>query len=214
MDSNRFDVLVISLSSLLSRRGMLATATGLAALAGSNLGPSLDTEARRKRKKKGKKKKKKKCKNGKTKCNGSCVNTSQDSQNCGSCGNSCQSGTTCQSGSCKNQNNVCPTECCSTGDCPNGFACQNGACQPQNNVCPTECCENSDCPTGGTCNQQTGQCVCPGNCCFNDDCAPNQACLNVNNVYNCFCKPELVCGQVCCPANLRCINPGTSSCGV
>jgi hypothetical protein len=34
----------------------------------------------------------------------------------------------------------------------------------------------------------------------------------VNNTYNCFCKPEKVCGEVCCPGNLVCGNPNTSTC--
>lgn len=49
-------------------------------------------------------------------CNGMCVNTSSDTQNCGSCGTACSAGATCVSG-------VCTTPCSTpTVNC-------NGACK-------------------------------------------------------------------------------------
>src|SRR5579863_5194435 len=40
------------------------------------------------------------CSGSQTSCSGSCVDTSSDSNNCGSCGNGCSSGQSCLNGSC------------------------------------------------------------------------------------------------------------------
>ncbi len=44
------------------------------------------------------------CPSGQTSCNGTCIDTSSDSNNCGYCGNVCSSGTSCVSGTCSASN--------------------------------------------------------------------------------------------------------------
>jgi len=41
------------------------------------------------------------CSSGLTRCNGSCVDYSNDSSNCGSCGNRCEEYQSCISGQCQ-----------------------------------------------------------------------------------------------------------------
>jgi len=47
-------------------------------------------------------------------CDGSCVNTDTDENNCGSCGNVCATGATCTDGSCH---------------CPTGYYVSGGVCK-------------------------------------------------------------------------------------
>jgi len=49
------------------------------------------------------------CPSGQTNCNGNCVDTSSDSQNCGSCGNACAQGKSCVSGSCSPSDETTPS---------------------------------------------------------------------------------------------------------
>jgi hypothetical protein len=49
------------------------------------------------------------CPSGQTNCNGNCVDTSSDSQNCGSCGNACAQGESCVSGSCSPSSETTPS---------------------------------------------------------------------------------------------------------
>jgi hypothetical protein len=197
MDSDRFDDLTLALAEGLSRRGILRAAGGLAASGLALFGVDRDEEAAAKRRRRRRnKKKKKKCKGGKTRCNGKCVRLSSNDDHCGSCGNTCGSNESCQDGTCGNGNGNCT---------PN---CQNKACGANDGCGGT--CKTGTCPDGRTC--QNGTCVCPFQCCANSDCAPNQNCVTVNDSKFCFCKPEQVCGQVCCPATTSCGNPGTSTC--
>ncbi len=98
-------------------------------------------------------------------CGTSCVNTSGDPQNCGSCGNACDPGATCENGQCTCADNQtrCDDHCVDTqtdhnncGDC--GHAC--GECQ----TCSGGQCVDKVCAEGTIC--------CKGNCvplCFNGD---------------------------------------------
>lgn len=207
MDADRFDRLTLSFAEIRARRGLLRSAAaavvGLAGLTGLG-GPGFgsDPEVAANRKKKGKSQNKKKCKGkNKKKCNGICAKIKKDPENCGDCGIVCpDDAPSCQKGSC-----TCLDECCVDEDCEGTEVCQSGSC-----VCLDECCVDEDCPTGGVCDPN-GTCDC-GQCCFNDDCAPNENCVLVGDSRFCFCKPEQVCGQVCCPAGLDCVNPQTSSC--
>jgi len=83
------------------------------------------------------------CSGGTTNCSGQCVNTSSDTNHCGSCGTKCATGQSCVNGTCKlvcgtgltNCSNKCvdtktdTANCGSCGTtCPSGQVCQNGSC--------------------------------------------------------------------------------------
>jgi hypothetical protein len=76
-------------------------------------------------------------------CEGACVDTLTDGNNCGSCGNVCQGGATCQNGSCQGGQcggrmvlceGICtditsdPNNCGACGQRCNGSNCSNGIC--------------------------------------------------------------------------------------
>lgn len=205
MDANRFDRFTRILAEVLSRRGILgglaASAGGLAALSGAGFETGLDAEAgkKSKRRRRRKKRKKKKCnkKPNKDWCGGKCRNITKNEKHCGECNNACEPDETCEDGTCVPP---CIPDC--TGaECGDSDGC-GGTC-------------DGTCPPGAdvTCDVDTGTCGCdnPGNCCFDTDCAaqgPNFVCLSVNNVNNCFCDPDLLCGpvgnQVCCNIGQTC----------
>jgi len=93
------------------------------------------------------------CPSGETLCNGQCVNTKNNPQNCGSCGTVCKGDYTCQNGTC-----ACPAGSAHCGTGPN-------CCAPGTNC--TCCPGTSDiCPQGGYCLYgelcgSPGQCVDP-----------------------------------------------------
>jgi hypothetical protein len=116
-------------------------------------------------------------------CNGTCVNTQTDVNNCGVCGKTCASDETCCSGTCANLmtdpqhctacNQHCPSDslCCGNGTCcpaqvlneigqmVTAACCADGCC-PWINGAPPQCCvgnPNLCCPAGSNC--------CPGDLC-------------------------------------------------
>jgi len=125
-------------------------------------------------------------------CDSTCVDTSNDDNNCGSCGNRCSGGKGCSSGRC-----VCPF---GTNDC--GGTCKDStsrdACGPLCVRCPT--------PTSGS-----GVATCNGISCdisCNGGTKCGNACVNTtNDTKNCGgCNQACETGQYC--ANGQC------SCGV
>jgi hypothetical protein len=67
--------------------------------------------------------------NGRKYCDGSCVNLSTSSTNCGSCGHTCLFGTSCCNGSCVNLKTD-ESNCGSCGHACNAFAsCDSGTCK-------------------------------------------------------------------------------------
>lgn len=181
MDSQRFDDLLRSLASGLSRRATIGAAlSGL--FASSSLGQlGEDADARKRRKKK----KKKKCKGGTKKCGKKCIPTTTccSSSDCGN-------GGTCANGSCncasgfKDCNGACiaDDQCCAS--CPGDTVCTEGDCvcpddapfDCPGNVCVpgSQCCDTSDCSTGQTCDQgfcicSAGEIACGALCCDQSD---------------------------------------------
>ena len=158
------------------------------------------------------------CPPGLVDCNGTCVNLSNDNQNCGSCGFVCSSGTWCINGSCSINCGVGLTNCGGSCKnllndaqncggcgviCPPGYICSSGACVL---ACPPGL---ANC--GGSCvllNLDVNNCgscgnVCPpGTWCINGICTVNcnagltdcsGTCINtMSDVTNCG-----ACGVVC-----------------
>lgn len=93
-------------------------------------------------------------------CNGECVSTNLDPNNCGSCGNTCQDGTVCNAGQCVDScpygMEECDGRCVDTGtnddhcgscgnECADDKACGNGNCVDTVDVGPGP----NNCPGGG-----------------------------------------------------------------
>jgi len=143
MDERRFDLLTRAISTSTSRRNAL----GLV-LAGATFGIKPQrVKAIQGDSAIG-------CAPDQTDCNGVCVDTCCNNQNCGSCGNICPPGLTCFEGIC---------------DCPSGPCCAEGEviC---NGACVATCCDNANCGTCGnvcagglTCFE--GKCDCPSGLC-------------------------------------------------
>jgi len=115
------------------------------------------------------------CPPGQTSCAGTCVDTSTDPANCGSCGNACPQGATCEGGACIvvdcfPPNEMCGDQCVDTssdeancGACGNacaaGETCESGVCTPP----PTCSGPEQPCPNG------------KGDCCEGLQCVDNSA---------------------------------------
>ena len=101
-------------------------------------------------------------------CGAQCVDTSSDSNNCGSCGIPCGAGRTCQSGECH---------------CPAGLLECNGSCVPSDATncgsCGTTCGGNQVCGTTGCTSSCTaGTTPCGTACCGSTQSCTNGACID------------------------------------
>jgi hypothetical protein len=154
------------------------------------------------------------CPNGGTLCPGNtgsntCVDSTTDPLNCGSCGSSCAAGEGCCNRTCNNLSTA--LNCGSCGNaCSGGKTCQGGVCAcPQGQtecggvcrdlatdvancgLCGNACAQGASC-VGGKCQCPSGKTVCGGQCV--EVCALPKV-LNTN----CQCE---------CPANEACTSSG------
>jgi endo-1,4-beta-D-glucanase Y len=173
-------------------------------------------------------------------CNGTCVDTTSDNDNCGACGKSCGNGQLCQGGSCQCQDalTTCGSACVTTGSDPNHCGGCNTKCSAGQvcslSVCGTTCAAGlancsgacvflmgSDPANCGTCGKACGQgqsctmgvCGCPvgSSLCGN-------TCVNTStSTTNCgtcgkVCGGTQVCtlGNCVCPAGQVPCSNGTS----
>ena len=152
------------------------------------------------------------CKNSLTKCGNACVDTTNDANHCGGCGQPCLGGKVCTGGSCQcpsDKPNWCGNSCVaygtnencgSCGDaCINGKQCNGSSCQ-----CPSDkpnWCNNS-CVAYGT-NENCGGC---GDACTHGKQCNGSSCQCPTNTPN-WCNGSCVsygtnencgdCGDVC-----------------
>lgn len=91
------------------------------------------------------------CGPGRDLCNGACIDTSLDNDNCGRCSSSCGTGTVCSNGSCASV----PTDCRVEGECPARYFCDEDT-----GLCEVGCNTNADCPTGAFCELESHACLC------------------------------------------------------
>ncbi|MEM3770791.1 MAG: hypothetical protein QXW80_00470, partial [Candidatus Micrarchaeia archaeon] len=92
-----------------------------------------------------------------TLCGDKCVNTLNDTANCGSCNNKCQADQICSGGNCIG---VLNSNCTSDNDCAYG-SCIDSTCQLSN------CITDSDCRSNEYCNTNLG--ICDGGCTTSPD---------------------------------------------
>lgn len=154
-----------------------------------------------------------------TRCDSSCVDTSTDVRNCGTCGNalgphqSCVEGRAqCEIGyadcdsvpsDCEADTRVDTKNCgachgaCKPGAICSGGTCTCGASTPRD--CGTacqECCSNADCSDGDSCTTDT--CT-SGACQFSASCAAGGVCCAGTGCFEC-------CGNADCPSGAVCSN--------
>ena len=117
---------------------------------------------------------------GWSKCNGKCVQTDFDNQNCGSCGKTCAGGLTCGNGKCVG-NTTCSgltadtsssiDNCGACGNrCPDGKTCIQGKCVTGYGkaYCGAEIVQIGDIERCGGCNDKCGNGkICKNNACVN-----------------------------------------------
>lgn len=136
------------------------------------------------------------CGSGQTYCGGSCVDLTNDVNNCGACGNVCGGGTTCVNGTCTGGGNGCSsgqTRC--NGTCVN-LSSDNNNCGACGNVClDGSTCSNGVCRGGGDdCGFGAARC--------------NGVCINIlSDSANCG-----ACGVVCAADEICTFGACTGTC--
>jgi hypothetical protein len=119
-------------------------------------------------------------------CDGTCVATASDVQNCGTCGHACAAGETCSAGLC-----ICPAD--GRADCDG--SCVDVKSDPANcGACGIACSDGQVCTTGGT-----GETACAASCALETQTACDAACVDTtSDRWNCG-----ACGRTC-GTNERC----------
>jgi hypothetical protein len=154
-------------------------------------------------------------------CDGDCVNTETDEENCGRCGNECPGDTEhCCKGSCA-ETQTDPRNCGECGHlCPGAGICSGGQCMCGNDgdcnpgeTCCSGTCVNTETDRnncgacGAQCDKLCGRGTCVGDCHTDADCGPeDEGEICINEV--CECKPgwhRCTGGVVtCCPPECVC----------
>jgi hypothetical protein len=127
-------------------------------------------------------------------CDGNCVDTRDDTQNCGACGSVCANGETCLESACMQE--LCPI----TIDCEDFNACTTNFCDPftgcvndinwgqqcdDGNACTT----NDQCGDGGNCIGTPTTCEAPA-ACFVSYCDGQGGCVNELMQNFCFISEQ------------------------
>lgn len=149
-----------------------------------------------------------KCETNKIDCNGSCVDTKTDLNNCGTCGNKCKEGEVCVDGNCETST-TCEDTCtgtnmmCCNDECVN-IGTDNNNCGQCGKVCENdEVCTNKDCAS-------TLQCV--PECDDNQECCKTK-CVDPSTAYVSDFSNCGFCGNACDTASSDSCREGQCSCG-
>jgi hypothetical protein len=105
----------------------------------------------------------------------------------------------------------CPADpqefCCLPEDfCASGECCGAGQCTPNGECCVGEIMQNWECCEGAV--MPNGEC-CEGHVMFNGECCPSP--MNYCSQVTCDASGNCVSCEVCCPADVQCVHPGTET---
>jgi hypothetical protein len=146
------------------------------------------------------------CGGDQTCCDKGCVDTRDDPDNCGGCGNACSAGQMCCDGGCVDTTSD-PNNCGFCGSaCAEGDVCENGLCRPSLCQTPWFSCGVSYPP------HVSDVCCLPGNqCCIG---GRNTSCYSEGTCCVTAIGDAFICGagQHCCPnsINVPCLPDGTA----
>jgi Stigma-specific protein, Stig1 len=130
-------------------------------------------------------------------CDGACLDTQTNPQNCGVCGTACTSGEGCCNGVCTALNTTSNCRVCGNA-CASGEGCCNGVCTALNTTsncgrCGNACASGEDCCNGVcTALNTTSNCGRCGNACASGEGCCNETCTELTTANNCG-----ACGVVC-----------------